>query len=367
MPDRQFDVVVVGARVAGAALASLLGDAGHETLLVDRSSFPSPTLSTHFFRGGGLVSVLDQLGVLDDVLALGCPKLTKQYTYLHGGADAMPAGAQNPGDAGYCLSVRREPLDALLLDRARATEHVEVWEKTTVEELTFVNGEVAGVRVRVDGESSLIGARVVVGADGRHSTIARLAGPEPERTDAGCRALYYQYVEGWRGPAGEAPDAAEFSLNGDEIAYVFPSDSGQTCVALSVNLADYAVLRSDLNATYRAHIATHEGLRERFAASTPVSRVVGCGPEDSYVRVPWGPGWALVGDAALHQDPWTGMGMDCAGTHAAILAEELDAWLSGSCTYEAAMSRYHERRNAGALEGYEVTVSGARDLAKLVG
>ena len=367
MPDRQFDVVVVGARVAGAALASSLGDAGYETLLVDRASFPSPTLSTHFFRGGGLVSVLDRLGVLDDVLALGCPKLTRQYTYINGGTEAIPGEAQNPGDAGFCLSVRREPLDALLIDRAQATEHVEVWEKTTLEDLAWVNGEVAGVRVRVDGESTLIGARVVVGADGRHSTVARLVAPEVERTDEGCRALYYQYVEGWHGPEGEAPDAAEFSLNGDQIAYVFPSDAGQTCVALSVNLADYAVLRSDLNSTYRAHLASHEGLSERCAAAAPVSRVLGCGPEDSYVRVPWGPGWALVGDAGLHQDPWTGMGMDCGGKQAAFLAEELDAWLSGTCTYEAAMSRYHERRNADALEGYHVTAEGARDLSKLVG
>ncbi len=114
----EYDVVVVGARVAGATVAALLGDAGREVLLVDASALPSPTLSTHFFRGGGMVGVLDRLGVLDQVLALGSPPLVHEYFYPGGGEESMEGPPQNPGDAGYCLSVRREPLDHLLLQRA---------------------------------------------------------------------------------------------------------------------------------------------------------------------------------------------------------------------------------------------------------
>lgn len=58
MLDQAYDAAVIGARVAGATVAALLGDAGYRVLLIDRASFPSATLSTHFFRGAGLLAVL---------------------------------------------------------------------------------------------------------------------------------------------------------------------------------------------------------------------------------------------------------------------------------------------------------------------
>lgn len=113
----EYDVNVVGAQVAGATVAALLGDAAREVLLVDASALPSPTLSTHFFRGGGKVGVLDRLRVLDQVLAPGSPPLVHEYVYPSGGEESMEGPRQNPGAAGYCHSVRRAPLDHLLLQR----------------------------------------------------------------------------------------------------------------------------------------------------------------------------------------------------------------------------------------------------------
>ena len=84
MRDR-YDVIVVGARVGGSALTALLGDAGLSVLLVDRARFPSTTPSTHFFRGAGMVGVLERLGILDEVLELGCPPLTREFNYTDGG------------------------------------------------------------------------------------------------------------------------------------------------------------------------------------------------------------------------------------------------------------------------------------------
>jgi 2-polyprenyl-6-methoxyphenol hydroxylase-like FAD-dependent oxidoreductase len=83
----RYDVIVVGARVGGSALAALLGDQGVCVLLLDRARFPSTTSSTHFFRGAGMVGVLQRLGVLDAVLDLGCPPLMREFNYTDGGAE----------------------------------------------------------------------------------------------------------------------------------------------------------------------------------------------------------------------------------------------------------------------------------------
>ena len=123
------DVVVVGARVAGATTAAPLADSGARVLLVDRASFPSATLSTHFFRGGHAGTVFSRLGVLERLLELGPPPLRHDYFYV----DGVPAGVNppsDPGDVGYSLSVRREPLDDVLVRRAAATSVVELAERT---------------------------------------------------------------------------------------------------------------------------------------------------------------------------------------------------------------------------------------------
>ena len=154
----RYDVIVVGARVAGSTLAALLGDAGVSVLLLDRARFPSTTPSTHFFRGGGMVGVLARLGVLDAVLALGCPPLRRQIDYDGGGAEGQEGPPQDPGAIGYCLSVRREPLDALLFARARAARTVDAVEGATVVDLLWDGGRVAGVRL-ADGRAGARRAR----------------------------------------------------------------------------------------------------------------------------------------------------------------------------------------------------------------
>ena len=360
----RYDVIVVGARVGGSAVTALLGDAGLSVLLVDRARFPSTTPSTHFFRGAGLVGVLERLSVLDEVLELGCPPLTREFNYSDGAAVGVEGPPQDPGSIGYCLSVRREPLDLILTRRARASESVEFTERTGVADLLWDGGRVAGVQF-ADGRSA--SAEIVVGADGRHSTVASKVAAETEHETPPSRALYYRYVDGFTGPDGAAPDAPEFSVLGDEIAYIFPSDAGLTCVAVSVNLETFRWLREDFEARYEERIAAHAGLATRAAAAEVQGRVGGCGPGRNYVRVPWGPGWALVGDAGIHQDPWSGLGMDMAGVHAAFLAEAIVAWLGGAADERAALAGYHERRNAHGLDAYHETVRFAADLRELEG
>jgi flavin-dependent dehydrogenase len=123
-------------------------------------------------------------------------------------------------------------------------------------------------------------------------------------------------------------------------------------------------MRTKPEERFQERLAQHRGIADRFLASQPVGPFLGCGPEANYVRVPAGPGWALVGDAGLHQDPWSGLGMDMAGTHASFLAEALCEWFDGRLSQSEALASYHQRRNEHALKGYQRTVYVAHDLRK---
>ncbi len=365
MLDQAYDAIVIGARVAGATVAALLGDAGYRVLLVDRASFPSATLSTHFFRGAGLLAVLSRLSILDRILALDAPPLRHCYYYSEETDLPIVGPPQEPGALGYCLSVRREPLDALLLQRAASSLPVDVGEHISAAALLWEGTRVVGACLVTPDGPREVHARIVIGADGRHSFVARAVAVPAEEVAPASRALYYQYMRGFPGPDGLKPDGAEFSQRGDELAYIFPSDAGMTCVALSINLADFAWLRVAPEERFHEHLARHAGLAERVAAAEPEGPVLGCGPHPNYVRVPAGTGWALVGDAGLHQDPWSGLGMDMASVHATYLAESLISWFSQSMSELEALASYHQRRNAHAREGYHRTITLARDLRQL--
>jgi 2-polyprenyl-6-methoxyphenol hydroxylase-like FAD-dependent oxidoreductase len=365
VPVADYDALIVGARVAGATLAALLGDAGYEVLLVDRATFPSPTLSTHFFRGGRAGAVLQRLGVLRDVLALGCPPLVREYRFHPGAATPTIGPPQEPGGLGYGLSVRRTPLDQVLVRRAVGSGTVDVLDATTASELLWAHGRVVGARLRTPAGERVVRAQCVIGADGRRSFVARAVRAAVQTAEAAHRGFYYRYVRDWVGPAGRAPDGAEFHHAGDERAYVFPSDGGLTCVALSLNLRSFAWVRQAPEQRFRARLAAHAGLAERLEAAGWAGPLLGCGPIRNYVRVPVGPGWALVGDAGLHQDPWSGLGIDQAMVHATFLAEALAAWFAGARRERDALATYHRRRDADALAGYRRTVSLSRDLGQL--
>jgi len=356
----ECEVLVIGARIAGSSLAALLGEAGCDVVMADRAVFPSPTLSTHFFRGAGGVAVLCRLGVLEEALALGAPELACQYDYL-GGQESFRLGPpQDPGEAGFCLSVRREPLDDILVRRAGRAPGVRVMQGTRLTGLTSKRGRVTGAVLARGPETLTVRSRFTIGADGRHSRVAAAAGAGLELSDRPARALYYQYLRNFPSPG---PDPGpEFSRRGDEIAYVFPSDGGVACVALSVNLAAFQQIRRSLAPAFPRLIAAHRGLAERFRHAEPVSRILGCGPEPHYVRRPFGAGWALVGDASIHQDPWTGVGIDFATIHATFLAEALLEVIGGQRPEAAALADYRTRRNEHGLAIYRETTELAKDL-----
>jgi len=273
-------------------------------------------------------------------------------------------GPQTPGTLGHNLSCRRLALDAVLLERARASG-AEVRERTVAREVVIDDaGRAAGLVVDQDGRRETIRADRVVGADGRGSPIARWLGVPEDRREPAARAMYFRYLTGYRGPDGSW-DGPEFSVVGDEMVYVFPSDDGVACIAVSVTLDVFESFRRGPEAAFDERIARHPGIVGRYRSSTPISRILASGPKDAVIRQESGPGWVLVGDAAMHQDPWTGLGMDNAGVHAGFLAEAIDDWRSGRTSEDEAFRTYRARRDEHALAGFDFTAEYGRDLSRL--
>lgn len=355
-PD--WDVVVVGGRVAGALTAARLAGLGLNILVLDSVEITSGTISTHFFRGDGLVRSLAELGLLGEVLATGAPPLRAQRFYADGAARAPREAAQEPGDAGYCLSVRRAALDPLLARCIAGMPGVTWHGRRRVVDLIWQGDAVVGVRDVTGAEHR---APLVVGADGRRSTVARIVGSPVEQYSDGARFMGYLYVSGWDFPAGE-PEA-EFSVRGNEIAYVFPSDGGTACVAASV-AADRAPARGDDGERWlRQRLRHHPAFGPRAERARVVGRLVRAPATPDYMRQAAGLGWALVGDAGAHQDPWSGFGMDTAARQADALAAAIAVHGPGT----AAMAEtYQAARDGVTLERWMFTVKTSGDLSVLL-
>jgi flavin-dependent dehydrogenase len=350
-----YDVIIVGARVAGSVLATLLGQHGHRVLLLERARFPSDTLSTHFFRAPAF-QAFERMGVFDSVQRTA-PHLINSFNDVDGHVFTEPAEGANGFN--YCLCVRRITLDAILAERVRCEPTVELHEGAGVDALIWDGGHVVGVHGRERGRGFEARAKVVIGADGFYSQVARQVNPVVEEAEPVNRAMYYAYYQGLE---GQPEPAAEFHFRGNHLVYVFPTDGGLTLVAASVPIAEFDGFRQDPDGQLTAELEALPTLAPRLRRAERVGPVRGAGNIPGYMRVPFGPGWALVGDAGQVLDPWSGQGIDQATTHATLLADALHAWLSEQLPWGQALAQYHQSRNAFSLQTYRRTCTYGRDL-----
>ncbi|HEV7711109.1 MAG TPA: NAD(P)/FAD-dependent oxidoreductase, partial [Asanoa sp.] len=189
MTDQAYDVIVVGARCAGSPLALLMARQGYRVLLLDRATFPSDTVSTHVIHPPG-VAALARWGLLDQVVATGCPPVGR-YSFDFG--PIALAGAPGSAESPYAYAPRRTLLDKILVDAA-AVAGAEVREGFTVEDVLIVGGKVTGIRGHDQGGASVVErARVVVGADGRNSVVAKAMRPAVYEEQAPLTVGYYSY------------------------------------------------------------------------------------------------------------------------------------------------------------------------------
>jgi menaquinone-9 beta-reductase len=347
------DVLVVGGRIGGVLTALRLASGGASVRLLEARESPGETLSTHFFRGDGLVRSLEETGTLDEVLSTGAPPLACQYFSLDG-APLAQGPPQEPGRIGYCLSVRRATLDPILFRHARRSG-VDVRPGSRVVDLLREGDAIVGV---VDAGGERHRAGVIVGADGRRSVVAALVGAAAEERHQPARAMYYRYAEGWE-PQDEV--GPEFLLDGDMFCYTFPSDGSTTCLAVSIPAAQHRDSRADAADRLDQALRGNPQTAERAERATWISGVYQGLPADSVWRAGSGAGWALVGDAGTSQDPWAGLGMDSAARQAEAFAESfLDDPQDWAAPYE-------RRRRERTYDGFAQTTLLAPDIRQMLG
>ncbi len=347
-----YDVIVVGARCAGAPAAMLLARAGYRVLLVDRAKFPSDIPHGHFIHRHG-PQRLKRWGLLDRVTAGGCPAITTMTTDM-GDFPLTATGLEVDGVAlGY--APRRSRLDQILVEAA-IEAGVEFRDGFAVQTFTMEGDRVTGVRGRdkASGRVTAEQATVVVGADGRNSRLASYVGAPVYDAAPAATCWYFSY---W---SGVALEGVEIYDRNQRAVFAVPTHDGRCGVFAAWPAGALGAVRADVEGHFWAVVGQWPELAARLRAGQREEPFAGATDLPNFYRKPFGPGWALVGDAGLHKDPYLALGMCDAFRDAEWLAEALDAGLSGRTALAEALGQYENCRNAASREDYQENLAAAR-------
>jgi 2-polyprenyl-6-methoxyphenol hydroxylase-like FAD-dependent oxidoreductase len=340
-----YDAIVVGARCAGASTALLLARKGYRVLAVDRATFPSDTVSTHLIHPPG-VDALRRWGLLDGVTATGCPAI---HTYAFDFGPFTLTGSPGADRADVAYAPRRTVLDKILIDAASAAG-ADVREGFTMEEVVFDGARVSGIRGRSRGGAMVTEhARIVVGADGLHSRVSRAVNAARYHEKAPLLVGYYAY---W----------SELPMRGRFEAYTrphrafaaWPTNDDLTLVIAGWPYSEFESNKADVERHFLEAIDLAPDFADRLRTARRVERFAGMAVP-GYFCTPFGPGWALVGDAGYNRDFITAQGIQDAFRDAELCVRALDEAYSGRRAFTEAMADYQAARDARALPMYELT------------
>ena len=335
-----YDAIVVGARCAGSPTAMLLAQRGYRVLLLERGSFPSDIFRNHVLLYPALAH-LQSWGLLDKVIATGCPPITHFSQFM--GDFNLTANVPLPDGLAGLYAPRRKYLDQILVNAAVAAG-AELREEFAVQDLLWEGDQVVGVRGRSHG-GALVEERasIVIGADGLHSVVARSANAPSIESRPTLTWIYYSYWDNM------ATDGVEFYRFDNEAMLAFPTNDGLHCVATFGPMDSFSDYRTDIEGNFARTLARVPSLAERVAGGQRAERWIGTSDLPNVLRKPYGPGWALVGDAGFHKDPVTAHGISDAFVGAQLLADAVDAGLAGRRPLAEALAAYEEQRNAEAM------------------
>ena len=350
-----YDVVIVGARVAGAATALQLAQRGLRVLAIERSEYGSDTLSTLALMRAGVLQ-LHRWGLIDRLLEEQTPAI--QATSFHYGDDPEVRVEIKPRDGIDALyAPRRSVLDRLLVDAARAAG-ARIEHRARVTELLWEGRRVVGVTMADrHGRMMNVRAPLVIGADGSNSTVARAVGAEIQVASHNQSAAVYGIFDGLDTSLAEA---YHWFYSQDSAAGIIPTNHGQSLVFASVAGPAFARLRKGLaNRLSGAPVrgtgfhevlqSTHSGLSQAVSGATLTGLLRGFAGRAGHLRESYGPGWALVGDAGYFKDPLTAHGLSDALRDAELLATNYVA--SG----ERGLVQYQTIRDELARELFAIT------------
>ena len=353
---KQYDVVIVGARCAGAATAMLLARQGARVLLVDWSSPASETVSTHALMRGAVLQ-LDRWGVLDRIRASQTPAI-RTTTFHYGPSRVALPIKPSPGvDALY--APRRSVLDSALVASAWDAGVTVRYGVAFRDVVTNKKGRVTGAVLHIGKRKVTVSTRIVIGADGRRSTVARRVHAKTEKMARNTTACVYGYFDG-------VPDTGTHWHFAPGLGTGFiPTNDGLHCVFAAMpqeRFADHGrQARSGADLAAFVADANPEG-GALLQNATLRGRLTGFYGQKGFTRRSWGRGWALVGDAGYFKDPLTAHGITDALRDAEILA----AAISRDTTQ--ALARYQHTRDALSADLFDVTdqIAGLNwDMAQL--
>jgi geranylgeranyl reductase family protein len=313
------DVIVVGGGPAGSVTAALLAERGHHVLLLDKARFPRHKPCSEYVNPAG-ARILGDLGLGRELRTLGAHRVAFMAIHAPNGQRFLvDFETATPGECALGLS--RYRLDALLLDRARETG-VQVREGAHVRDLVAAEGHVKGVVATIDGERETLRARLIIGADGRHSVVARALDLEtplrwPRRT--GLIAHY-------RGVTG-LDRGGEMHVARHGYAGLAPLEDGLTNVAFVTDSAAVASRPGTLEEFFVAGLDRIPAVAALLTGAEQQGGIRGVGPMAHRALRLYGDGYLLVGDAAGFLDPFTGDGIYEAMRGALLAAPVADAAL----------------------------------------
>lgn len=342
-----YDAIIVGARCAGAPTAMLLARKGYRVLLVDKTTFPSDTISTHIIWPHG-AEIMEGWGLLDRLAATGCPPVALNLLF-DVGPFALKGGVTdtNAGRGGFCP--RRTVLDKLLVD-AGVEAGVELREQFSAEALLWDGDRVAGIKGRVRRGNHTVDerARVVIGADGVHSLVAKAVRAPEYDVKLPLTTNYYSYYSGF-----EADDLEQYVRDYQAVG-CFPTH-GLTLIALLWPNSRFEEVRADIERHVRMALTSTPSVARRLQAAKREEKWFGTAGLPNYFRQAFGPGWALVGDAGYNKDPITAQGISDAFVDAENLTNALDDGWSGRLPLDDALAEYQSSRDRRAKPMYDFT------------
>jgi 2-polyprenyl-6-methoxyphenol hydroxylase-like FAD-dependent oxidoreductase len=314
--DPRYDVVIVGARCAGAATALLLARSGAKVLVVDGQAFGSDTMSTHALMRGAVLQ-LERWGLSPRVVAAGTPAI--RSTTFHYGDEAIRVDIKPDHGVDCLFAPRRTVLDPLLVDAAREAG-AEVRHGVALSELQFASsGRVIGASLRdLAGACMSVRADIVIGADGRQSTVAQLVNARAYAKGSQASGLVFGHFEGLN------RDGSHWHFAENVAAGVIPTNAGHCVFAAAPAARFRATFRGDVMRGFLKVLGANcPELRADVERATPLGRLRGFAGATSCLRQCHGAGWALVGDAGYFKDPLTAHGITDALRDAQLLSRAI--------------------------------------------
>lgn len=353
----KFDVIVVGGRVAGSTLASLLAVQGLDVLLLDRATFPSDTLSTHVIYGDSF-GIWQRIGAWDAIEKFGSSKL-RGISWIRDGYPDIRGMFWPVRGHDYSLCIRRVLLDAALFDNAANTAGVTAIQGARVTELLREGSRVTGVRFETHDplgalKESTATAALVAGCDGRRSFVAKAVQAAQYVTEPPINFAFYTYVEG--ADPGPEPEPMFEIWESDRVGgtpMLAQCDAGIWMAIVYLPQSEFDSFRQDKEANFWKAMDSDPRVGPRLRAGTQLQPVKGAGDFVNFIREPVGAGWVLIGDAGQHKDPIFGQGIGDAVRSAELLADSLDEAASTGSDLESALARFRTRRDLDLVPNFQ--------------